>query len=94
MVMKTFPWEDYRFSVLSVERPQAELQRLLASHQYQYVCDHGGFGDQMWVDSLELSKGAASSISLDRIKVEEGPTVARFDDKEGGVISFISFIQN
>lgn len=50
MVMKAFPWDRYRFSVLSVERPKKELQELLASHGYLYLCDHGAFGDQTWVD--------------------------------------------
>jgi len=81
LAMKTFPFAEYRFSVLSVERPPAELQRLLDSNGYEYLCDHGGFGDQMWYDALELKKGPASSISLEGVVVEKGIARTRFQDK-------------
>jgi len=78
LAMRTFPWADFRFSVLTVERPKPELQNLLEQNGYTYLCDHGMFGDQTWVDSKELSKGPLkSSISLEGVQVEEGPTVHR-----------------
>ena len=48
-VFKTFPWDEYKFLVATIERPQAELQALLKANGYKYMCDHGTFGDQMWV---------------------------------------------
>jgi hypothetical protein len=59
--MKAFPFESYRFSVLTVERPAAELQRLLEAQGYMYVCDHGAFGDQLWVDQRATEAATTSS---------------------------------
>jgi hypothetical protein len=77
--MKAFPFEAYRFSVFSVERPAAELQRLLQAQGYEYLCDHGGFGDQMWVDKQAIT-GEHPLLDVKAVKVEEGPTVPRFSD--------------
>mmetsp|Transcript_58774 Transcript_58774/g.118051 ORF Transcript_58774/g.118051 Transcript_58774/m.118051 type:complete len:341 (-) Transcript_58774:112-1134(-) len=51
IAMKSFPFETHRFTVMTVERPKVKLQDLLKHHGYRYVCDHGNFGDQMWVDN-------------------------------------------
>lgn len=61
--MQAFPFHAYRFSVLSVERPAAALQQLLEDHGYVYLCDHGAFGDQMWVDQHATEAGAAASAA-------------------------------
>lgn len=46
---ETFPWEKYIFLTITVERPKPVLQEMLKLHKYIYFCDHGTFGDQLWV---------------------------------------------
>lgn len=46
---QTFPWKEYTFPTLTVERPKPELVNMLTQNGYTYLCDHGGFGDQFWV---------------------------------------------
>ena len=48
-VLKAFPWDEFTFLVATIERPRPELQALLKANGYKYMCDHGTFGDQMWV---------------------------------------------
>lgn len=43
--------EEYKFLVLTIERPKAGLVQLLQSFGYMYLKDHGGFRDQMYVHS-------------------------------------------
>ena len=48
-VFETFPWDEFKFLVATIERPQRKLQALLTVNGYKYMCDHGAFGDQLWV---------------------------------------------
>ena len=50
-VFETFPWSNHAILLLTVERPKKRLVHLLMTHGYSYVCDHGDFGDQMWIHS-------------------------------------------
>ena len=50
-VMASFPFEKHRISLLTVERPSGRLQSTLRAKGYEYVCDHGHYGDQLWVDA-------------------------------------------
>jgi hypothetical protein len=45
---KDFPWDEFKFWVLTVERPK-ELRPLLEKNGYVYVKDHGTFGDALFV---------------------------------------------
>ena len=47
--VESFPWDAYTFLVATIERPKPELKALLESNGYKYLCDHGTFGDEMWV---------------------------------------------
>jgi hypothetical protein len=51
--MRGFPFERHRIAILTVERPSKGLQATLRRQRYTYVCDHGLYGDQMWIDSAE-----------------------------------------
>jgi len=35
--------------VATTERPKPELKALLEANGYMYLCDHGGFRDELWV---------------------------------------------
>ena len=51
--MRSFPFDRHRIAVLTVERPSKALQAVLRRERYQYVCNHGLYGDQMWIDQVE-----------------------------------------
>ena len=46
---ETFPWETYTFLVATIERPKPKLRNLLQNNGYTHLCNHGFFGDEMWV---------------------------------------------
>ncbi len=50
-VFETFPWHSYTILVLTVERPKPKLLEALKANGYRYICNHGGFGDQLWLHS-------------------------------------------
>jgi hypothetical protein len=69
-VFETFPWHRYTVLVLTVERPKEKLVEMLKSHGYIYVCDHGDFGDQMWLHStFPDMQPVIASLNLDGRKV-------------------------
>ncbi|KAI8108738.1 hypothetical protein M9435_005155 [Picochlorum sp. BPE23] len=43
--------EEFKFLVITVERPSKALQATLQTFDYVYIRDHGGFGDKMYVHS-------------------------------------------
>jgi len=49
LVMKDFPWNTYRFHVLTVERPKEDLVEALKKHGYKYVRTNSDFNDETWV---------------------------------------------
>jgi hypothetical protein len=51
LVLETFPWAKYTFLSITVERPKHGLKVMLQANGYVYVCNHGGFGDQLWLHS-------------------------------------------
>ena len=63
-VMVTFPFDTHPISVLTVERPPAELAKQLLGHGLRYVCDSGAFGDELWahVDLLARRPRLMASI--------------------------------
>lgn len=46
---QTFPWDKFTFLVLTIERPKPDLVNILVKSGYIYLCNHGDFGDQLWV---------------------------------------------
>ena len=68
-VFETFPWDMYTILVLTVERPKDKLKQLLSLHGYTYVCDHGDWGDQLWMHSTFPEMNATiGSLGLDNAK--------------------------
>lgn len=55
LVLRSFPWETHRISVLSVETPRAPVVDLLEKHGYSFICGAGGpqggykRADEIWV---------------------------------------------
>ena len=50
MVLSTFPWEEYRVRLLTVERPSRSTAALLKSKGFVCLGSHGSFGDHMFMD--------------------------------------------
>jgi hypothetical protein len=50
-IFQDFPWSEYRFLAMTVERPKPGLVNALRANGYLYVRNHGDFGDEMWVHS-------------------------------------------
>lgn len=48
-VFQSFAWDKYKFLCITVERPKAQLRTLLIQQKYMYICDHGNFGDELWL---------------------------------------------
>jgi hypothetical protein len=49
LVMKNFPFNEYTIKVLTVERPNTELKRLLATNGYTMVKSLAWWGETLWV---------------------------------------------
>ena len=64
-VFSTFPWDEFTFLVMTVERPVKELQDAFTAHGYHYLCDHGAYGDQLWVHA-SLPRFAAVAAQFSR----------------------------
>ena len=59
-VFDTFPWNEYTILCLTVERPKEKLINSLKTNGYVYVCNHGDFGDQLWLHSSFPDRQAAT----------------------------------
>ena len=55
-IMKDFPFDRYRFSCLSIERPKDELRELLEKNGYKKVLDFKR-GDTLWAHTSVYEQG-------------------------------------
>lgn len=69
LVMKDFPWEDYTFRFMTIERPKDDLKELLKSHGYREVKELVTWGETLWVHekSVNLSQDEMKAI-IDNIQ--------------------------
>jgi hypothetical protein len=78
-IMGTFPFHEYRFLTMTVERPKEELRKLLQSHGMKFVMDFKR-GDTLWAHESVYSKGKAlldkNPEDIDAHKVKELPSWA------------------
>ena len=61
--MSTFAFDQYTILLMTIERPSKDLQALLKSKGYEYLKDHGTFGDQMWAHQ-SIAKQARKKLEL------------------------------
>lgn len=59
--MSTFPFNEYKIKILTIERPSSELKTLLQNNNYELSCTISDHGETLWVyvptkDSLDLSE--------------------------------------
>ena len=48
-VFSTFPWDEYTFLTLTVERPAKVLRESLKKHGYTYLCKYGWVGGLIYL---------------------------------------------
>jgi hypothetical protein len=52
--MSGFPFDWYRFRILTIDRPSAILQTKLVGQGYLFLKDISGFGESLWVHKQEI----------------------------------------
>jgi hypothetical protein len=62
-IMSAFPFADYSFKVMTVERPKNDLKDLLLTNGYEYIRDLSLFKERLWV-----KKEYKSELNLDAIQ--------------------------
>lgn len=64
LVMAQFPWDEYRFMLLTVERPKPDLDATLKEKGYVLVSKLGFFGEMLYArkDSVKLTVDEMRSI--------------------------------
>ena len=63
-IMEHFPYDKYRFRILTVERPDEKLSERLISQGYEKVCKISSFGETLWVSTLEKASLDLSTPAL------------------------------
>jgi hypothetical protein len=78
-IMKNFPFSSYRIKIMTVERPDKELQEHLEANGFNLMGNVSHFGESLWIhndfmNGLDLSvlnmvikKKAVTGISLDTL---------------------------
>jgi len=51
--MKAFPFDAYSFRIVTIERPNLELQQLMQTNGYEKVCNLEEGVETLWVKSSE-----------------------------------------
>lgn len=62
-VMQSFPWDQYRIKVMTVERPKHELQKLLIDQGYIGIALLASFGETLWVQKSQLHSFDLAALS-------------------------------
>ena len=63
-VLAGHDFQRHRFLVITVERPSSTLVALLRTNGYEYVLDHGTYGDQMWILNATHGNGVRASLGF------------------------------
>jgi len=48
-VLRNFPFGEWTFLAMTVERPGKALTQELSRHGYHHILNHGWFGDELWL---------------------------------------------
>jgi hypothetical protein len=69
LIMKEFPFDDYKIKIMTVERPDEELRALLESKGYRFLKDLSWWGETLWAhESMGLTP---DHPKIKKIKTEE-----------------------
>jgi Methyltransferase FkbM domain len=50
-VLESFPFDEYAFKVMTIERPKDKLKDLLVYKGYEYMGEISDFGETLWINS-------------------------------------------
>lgn len=64
-VLRDFPFEQYRFRLLTIERPNEELCRLLIKHKYRLLKQLKNWGETLWVHEYEQTTLDMTALQMD-----------------------------
>jgi hypothetical protein len=64
-VMSTFPFDRYRFNLLTIERPDDELCSLLDRHGYKLLKKLRSWGETIWAHEAILADLDLSALDMD-----------------------------
>ena len=58
LVMSDFPFEKYKFKIMTIERPTDDLKDLLRNHGYKQIMKLTLWGETLWVNTnlIDLSE--------------------------------------
>jgi FkbM family methyltransferase len=76
-VLHTFPFDTYRFNILTVERPSAQLQALLKENGYILLKELRKWGETLWIHKDVESDLDKSARDIDIPKYSEKTTTTR-----------------
>jgi len=79
-VMKGFPWETHRISVMTVERPPEALKQKMISHGMKLLRENSLFDDETWVDAKLYDEAANASWMALWKDVQKPPSDATFHE--------------
>lgn len=85
-IMSAFPFDEYKFKIMTVERPELELCQRLGSHGYRMIKVLVKWGETMWVHEDYLSE-----LDLEKAKpvMPEGPLTSKWKDGPACIKSLI-----
>jgi hypothetical protein len=49
-IMESFPFQQYQFRIMSIERPKDDLKEILTSNGYIHFKTVSGFGETIWIN--------------------------------------------
>jgi hypothetical protein len=85
LVMKAFPFDKYRFNIITLERPSDDLKILLTKHGYQFQrLLKANSGDTLWIHkSMDGKLDVEAACKIDTMKKYlEQPTARPPKDEE------------
>jgi hypothetical protein len=62
MIMKDFPYDEYTFRFMTVERPKDDLKAILKSNGYEYIQTVSSWGETLWVHESVLQLGLSKEL--------------------------------
>jgi hypothetical protein len=53
LIMKDFPFSEYKIRIMTIERPSNDLKKLLEDHDYMHLRDFAWWGETLWAHKSE-----------------------------------------
>lgn len=72
LVMEDFPWDEYTFRYLTIERPKDDLKATLLTQGYVHVAVLGTFGEELWMNTKHAGLSFDEASDIVRSNTESG----------------------